>query len=370
VRHDPVCIMIVHATAGRLLALRASLGGDAASFVEEVDPFDLSVRHASGPLRLGPFWPGGVVALAGGSCLVVQGRHAHRLDADLTLAAHRQLPHDAPYNSFVALPDGTIVTKDLRRPGEPASTVSTLDPVTLEDRSAAFELPEPCVARLSASGDEVIAVGVSALHRLRWDPQRGVLEPCAEPLVYANREDQSFGWDPVVTEAHVWWMDNGDHRFQNGLTMLGNGVSSGAVRLWRATRNGDELESVAISGRPNGAITNPPLVDQRRRIVLAYDSANGVLAAFDTHTMSPRWSAALATAQHLVLFADSGEVIANHFEPGVGDSLVVIDIESGHVRCRVPIGSPAQSVVFCTPGVERDAYYVSLTTMARIEFSD
>jgi len=144
VRHDPLSIMVVHATGGRLLALRASLGGDTASFVEEIDPFDLSVTRSSGPLDLGPFWPGGVAALADGSCLVVQGRHAHRLAADLTLEAHRELPHDAPYNSFVVLPDFTIVTKDPRRPGEPASTVSTLDPVTLEDRASPFELPEPC----------------------------------------------------------------------------------------------------------------------------------------------------------------------------------------------------------------------------------
>ncbi|MFP5257135.1 MAG: hypothetical protein ACLGI8_14940 [Acidimicrobiia bacterium] len=362
--------MFVHATGGRLLALRADLGGETASVVEEIDPFDLSVLRSSGPLPLGPFWPGGLAALADGSCVVVQGRHAHRLSADLRPEVRRALPHEAAYNSFVVLDDGTIATKDLRRPGEPASTLSMLDPVTLEDRAGPFELPEPSVARLSASRDEVVVVGVSALHRFRWDPQRGVVEPCAEPLVYVTRKDQSFGWDPVVTGTHVWWMDNGDHRFQQGLTMLGNGVASGPVSLWRAVLDGGQLASVQITGAPGGAITNPPLIDESRGVALAFDSANGVLAAFDTDTLSMRWRADLSTAQHLVLFADTGEVIANHFEPGAGDSLVVVSIDTGEVRCRAPIGSPAQSVVFCAPGVHRDAYYVSLSTLARVEFGD
>lgn len=370
VRHDPLCVMVVHAADGRLLLLRASMGPDGASFVEEVDPVDLTVIRSSEPLGLGPFWPGGLAALADGSCLVVQGRYAHRLSADLRVEARRELPHDASYNSFVALPDGTVVSKDLRRPGDPASTISLLDPVTLEDRGAPVELPEPCVARLSASGDDVFAVGVTALHRLRWDRRRGVLEPSADPLVYVTRDDQSFGWDPVVTDGYVWWMDNGDHTFTDGLMMLGNGVAAGPGRLWRAERHGDALASVEVCGRGAGAITNPPLVDPARGLVLAFDSANGVLAAFRTDTLASVWSTELATAQHLMLFPDTGEVLANDHEPGVGDALVVVDIETGRTRCRASIGSPAQSVVFGAPGRNRDAYYVSLSTIARVEFGD
>ena len=71
VRHDPLFVMVVHAADGRLLALRASMGPDGSSSVEELDPLDLSPIRSSGPLELGPFWPGGIAALADGSCLAV-----------------------------------------------------------------------------------------------------------------------------------------------------------------------------------------------------------------------------------------------------------------------------------------------------------
>lgn len=371
VRHDPLWIMVVHATGDRVLALRTALAPTpSSSVVEELDPLTLSTLRSSSELALGPFWPGGIAALADGSCLVVQGRHAHRLGEELATERTRVLPHDAPYNSCVLLPDGSIVTKDLRRPGDAPSTLSVLDPLTLEDRAAPVPLPEPCVARLSAADDLVVAVGVTALHRLRWNAGAAELAPCADPLVYADRADQSFGWDPVVTGRHVWWMDNGDHTFQNGMTMLGNGVAAGPVRLWRASLDGDELASVEVSGLPKGAVTNPPLVDLDRGLVVAYDSANSVLAAFDTEDLTLRWRRPLATAQHLVSFPDTGEIVADHFDPATGDALVVVDIATGAVGCEAAVGSPAQSVVFGAPGTRRDFYYLSLSTLARVEFGD
>jgi hypothetical protein len=138
--------------------------------------------------------------------------------------------------------------------------------------------------------------------------------------------------------------------------------------LWRADIAGDAVASVEVCGRPAGAITNPPLIDVARRIAVAFDSANGVLAAFDADSLEVRWRIELATAQHLVLFPDTGEILANSFQPGRGDALAVVDIASGEVRFETPTESPAQSVVFCAPGRQRDAYYVSLTTVARVTF--
>lgn len=368
VRHDPVCVMLVHATGGRILLLRARPMDDV-QVVEELDPATLEVRRSSGDLALGPFWPGGIAALDDGGALVVQGRHAHRLDADLCVVCTRVLRADAAHNSFVLLGDGTVATKDLRRPGEVGSTLSLLDPDTLEDRAAPLLLPEPSVSRLSADGDLLVVIGVSAIHRFAWDGTRGVLVPTGAPVPYVTAPDQSFGWDPVITDRHIWWMDNGDHRFVNGLTMLGNGVATGPVHLFRIGREGDDLAAVEVSGLPGGAITNPPLVDLARGIVVAYDSANGVLAGFDVETLAPRWRTDLATAQHLILHADSGEVLADEFVRGTGDGLAVVDVTSGEVRCRVPVGSPAQSVVFGAPGHGGDAYYVSLSTVARVRLA-
>lgn len=340
------------------------------SVVEELHPTRLEAMRSSAALPLGPFWPGGLAALADGATVVVQGRHAHRLDDALAVEATRELPADAAYNSFVLLGDGTVATKDLRRPGEERSTMSLLDPMTLEDRCGPVPLAEPAVARLSARGDLVVVVGVTALHRYAWDGSAGRLDPVAPPLTYLTRQDQSFGWDPVVTERHVWWMDNGDHTYQQSMAMLGRGVAAGPVRLWRADLGGDALAAVEICGRAAGAITNPPLVDEARGVVVGFDSANGVLAAFDVDTLLPRWTVELATAQHIVLYPDTGEILADRYEQGTGDGLAVIDVETGRVRCEAAIASPAQSVVFGAPGTARDAYYVSLSTIARVEFTD
>lgn len=362
--------MVVLTPDDRVLLLRNGMGEGASSWVEELGPLDVSVRHRSPDLALGPYWPGGLGVLDDGAVIVVQGRHVHRLHSDLSVERSLDLGVDAPHNSFVVLGDGSIACKDLRRPDEGPSTLHVLDPVTLEHRTAPHVLPEGSVARIAADGDELVVVGNTAVHRLRWDPAARTLTPSASPATYLVHADQSYGWDPVVTPEHVWWMDNGDHRFPNGFTLLGNGVAAGPVRLWRLDRANGGLDSTEISGLPGGVVSNPPVVDAARGQVIAYDSANAVLAAFDLRTLAKRWSVPLATAQHLVLFPDTGELLANDFVKDAGDHLAVVDVTDGKVTARVATGSPMQSVVFCTPGTRRDAYYVSLSTVARIELED
>jgi hypothetical protein len=363
--------MAVLAPEDRLLVLRNTIGPNAVSWVEELDPESLEERGRSPDLALGPFWPGGCAVLADGAVVVVQGRWAHRLRPDLSLERSRQLPVDAPHNSFVVLGDGSLATKDLQRPDGTPSVLSVLDPITLQDRGAPLTLPEPSVARLSADGDEIVVVGISTVHRLAWDPVSGALSADPGPSRrYLREPDGSFGWDPVLDAGAIWWMDNGDHRFEHGLTMLGNGAAPSALALWRLRPGEPEPISVEISGVAAGAITNPPLVDPIRGLVVGYDSANGVMAAFDTEDLSLRWRVPLATSAHLILFPDTGEVLANDHDPAAGDSLVVVDVETGEVRARCAVESPAQSVVFPAPGARRDAHFVSLSTVARVTFDD
>lgn len=366
--------MALLAPDDEVLVLRNTVGPSGVTWVESIDPESLAERRRSPDLPLGPFWPGGFAILADGAVVIVQGRWAHRLTPDLRIERSRELPVDAPHNSFVVLGDGSIATKDLQRPAGRPSTLSVLDPVTLEDRTAPLTLPEPSVARLSADGDDLVVVGVSALHRLRWDGAGAEVRPAAPPAAYLRHRDQSFGWDPVVDAGAIWWMDNGDHTFERGLTMLGNGVAAGPVRLWRAPVGGtggdSEASSVEVSGLAGGAVTNPPLVDASRGIAIAYDSANGVLAAFDASDLTPRWTQRINTAQHLVLFADTGEVLVNDHDPATGDAVALVGVDDGRVRVRVAVESPAQSVVFGAPGRRRDFYYVSLSTIARVVFDD
>jgi hypothetical protein len=51
---------------------------------------------------------------------------------------------------------------------------------------------------------------------------------------------------------------------------------------------------------------------------------------------------------------------------GGGDELVVLDLDSGSEKARVAIPSPSQAFLFSAPGFERDIYYQSLTTIARV----
>lgn len=371
VRQAPITVMAILGPGDAVYVLRNTLGADAVSWVEELHPESLEELRRSPDLALGPFWPGGFAALDDGSVLVVEGRWAHRLSPDLEVIRSRELPVDAPYNSFVLLADGSVATKDLQRPGGPPSTLSVLDPVTLEDRAAPFRLHEPCVARLGADADELIVVGVTTTARYQWSSASATLAQRTDlDVEYLVHPGQSFGWDPVVDAGAVWWMDNGDHTFERGFTMLGNGVAPGPVRLWRAALDGKRVDAVEVCGRPGGSITNPPLIDIERGLAVAYDSSNAVLAAFDVATLAPRWQLPIATAQHLILFPDTGELIANDYRTDTGDAPALIDVETGEIRARVGVESPTQSVVFGAPGRRRDVYYVSLSTIARVVFED
>ena len=66
------------------------------------------------------------------------------------------------------------MTKDCDAPeGRALSTVSVLDPLTLESVVPELELPEPSIARLAADGDEVVVVGTETVFRLGLDREGG-----------------------------------------------------------------------------------------------------------------------------------------------------------------------------------------------------
>jgi len=125
-----------------------------------------------------------------------------------------------------------------------------------------------------------------------------------------------------------------------------------------------------ICGLPNGLIANPPVVDESRRIVVGYDSGNGVLAAFDIAddgTTTPRWRRDQNHACHPLLFPDTGELVTNdHDATRMADAIVVLDIETGEERVRVDAGSAVQSVLFPAAGFGRDVYYCSFATLTRV----
>jgi hypothetical protein len=341
-------------------ALRAQIGLPTSARVERIDPISLKPLARSPQLPGGPMWPGGMAVHGNGDLYVVYGRWLHRLGRDCTVKAALQLPVNAPYNSFVVLACGLIVTKNLS--DTVPARLSVIDPETCRE-VAALTCPEASIARLSAIGDTVYLVGVTTIMRLRWTGSALVIDPDWR-WAYLGDSDNSYGWDVVLAAGHAWFMDNGRHRYRTRMT--GAGINPTANRLLRVAINDcHDNQAVAVSGLPGGSITNPPLVDAERGIVIAYDSANRHLQAFDL-TLRPLWHTAdLGAASHMLLFDASGEIVTNDFGRG-GESVVVLDIVDGAERARICIGGMMQGVVFPSPGWNRDLYWCSMAKVARV----
>ena len=398
---------LVRREPGELYALRHAMplrrvqSTPVDAWADRLDPDTLAITASSPRLPGGRYWPGGIAAHATGDLHIVFGRWAHRLSADLELLASHRLPVSRPHNSFVVLDGGELVTKDCDAPGghEP-STVSVLDPETLLPVTSPLRLPEPSIARLASDGESVIAVGTTRLFRLRLDRAAGRISVDDDWAPrYGPAPERSYGWDPVITDEHVLWMDNGRNHTDH--TMLGSGVQTDPVRLWIARLDDGTTRSVEISGLPRGTESNPPAWDPIRRTVVAYDAGNAVLRAWrlDGDDLVPLWQRdGFAHAGHLVLYPETRELVAGDWrdapllrhplvrplmrasgplmarsEPArrsavrvAHDRLVVLDLDTGADRARVDIPSPSQGYLFPAPGFDRDFYYQSITTIARV----
>ncbi len=342
--------------------------GSPTSVVERVDSISLTTLHASPELPAGPWWPGGVAVHANGDLYVTAGRWCHRLDPDCALVASRELPRDRPYNSLVILPDGHVVMKDLVMDGSDRSRLVVLEPDRLRPAGPEVDVPEDSIARISADGSTVYVVGTTGVHRFDWDGTRLVHdEQWRAP--YVRFDGQHYGWDPVLASGSAWFLDNGAGSDRFAGSFRGRGIATAPLNLVRAAvdGHGGDVELVEICGKPGGIVVNPPLVDPVRRIAVGFDSGNGVLAAFayDRHDIAPRWRRDQDHGGHMLLWPDTGELVTYDHHDG-HDDVVIVDVATGDELARAGTGSPIQSVVFPAPGWDRDLYYCSLTTVARV----
>jgi hypothetical protein len=399
--------LLVRREPGELYALRHDIPIRGAQstpvegWVERLDPDTLATTASTPRLPGGAYWPGGIAAHANGDLHMVFGRWAHRLSSDLDVLASHRLPVARPHNSFVVLDHGELITKDCDAPaGREPSTVSALDPETLQPVAPPLRLPEPSIARLASDGESVIAVGTTIVFRLRLDRDAGriVIDDRWQPR-YGPAAERSYGWDPVIADEHVFWMDNGRNRTDR--TMLGSGEQASPVRLWWARRDDGVVRSVEISGLPYGTESNPPGWDPEGRVVVAYDAGNAVVRAWRLRDdeLDDLWRRdRLAHAGHLIIYPDTRELVVQdwHDSPalrrrfvrpltrGFGqlfagsatarraslrfghDRLIVLDLDTGEEKGSVDVPSPSQAFLFPAPGFGRDVYYQSLTTIARI----
>ena len=403
--------MVVRGPGEALFALRSVLGrrvmkDPAKTVIEKLDPITLEVIASTEELPAGPWWAGGLAALADGGVVAISGRWAHRIDPEtMRVTAARQLPVDAPYTSFVALPDGTLFTKDFDRDISRQTTLMALDPMTLDDRCEPLRLPEPAIARLTAADGNVYVVGVDHAMRVKWNGTSLELDDWRHR--YRTGEGAGYGWDPVVALNRLWFLDQGRHRFR--VSMRGSALDSGPVRLHSIPLDDPSgATAVNVCGDAWGAITNPPLIDPERRIAVGYDTANGWMTAFDipadpTAAPTVKWTKQIDSGPHLLRWAESGELLAcDHRAPWplhtrlasrlldgslsdalrrsgertpsleprlarfAGEDAVVIDLESGLERGRATMPVLAQSVMFPTAGANRDAILTSMTAIFRV----
>jgi len=349
-------------------ALRARIGLATTSCVERIDPVTLQPLQRSPRLPGGPMWPGGMALHRNGQIYVVYGRYLHRLDRHCNLQGSLRLPVDAAYNSFVILDNGLLVTKNLSD-SQPAR-LSVIDPDTLEPACADTLCPEPSIARLSAMGNTVYLVGVRSVLRYHWSGEdQHLVQDTAWRWNYIGDSAQTYGWDAVIDGEDAWLMDNGQHRYLT--RMVGAGVSPTANRLLRVSLRDAQKHAVwPVCGLAGGSITNPPLVDRQRGIVLGYDSANCVLQAWrwqpEQQQLEPLWrKRPFGCASHMVLYPDTGEVVVNDYRR-LGEEVVVLDIGTGAERGRVRVGGLTQGVVFPSAGWSRDLYWCSMGRVARV----
>ena len=373
--------MVVRRDLGEVFLHGHSVGGESSvqtSWVERIDPTTLETLSRVDGLPGGSAWPGGIAAHADGSLIVVFGNHAHRLNTNLEVEVSAQLPRDRPYNSFVVLPDGHVVTKDFggRLPGADASFVAdncevlVLSPTTLEIVSR-VELSEPSIARLSADGNTVDVVGDHSLFRVEWNGTSLELDTAFTPR-YRTIEGQTYGWDAVLALGAAWFLDNGGGSENYVGTFRGQGISPAPLHLVRVDLETAAVSLTEICGLPNGMVANPPLIDERRMIAVGFDSANGVLAAFDIDSdgsTSPRWSVEQNHGSHMILDPTSGLFLsAHHDNERWMEQFIVREIASGREVVRLDSGSPLQSVVFPAVGEGRTVYACSFSTVSALSW--
>ena len=366
-------------------------------WVERIDPESLEPLASSPELPCGDHvWCGAILAHANGSIMSVNGSYLHRLDPDdLSVVVEQRLPVDRSHNGLLALSDGSLITKDLRLRGQGGTTISRLDPDTLELVDEPLVLPEGSMGRIAAEvgsgpGEATEAVyvpGTEHLFRILVDGNKLVLDDW-RPRYRQADDDYGLAWDSCLSADACWIMDCGDiesvrqiHNTEpNGRFAEAPGRKlswrlpapwNGAQRLLRlGLADPNDVQSVEPFGLPGGGIIAPPVHVAEHDRAIAWDSVNGGLAGIDTSDgLEVVWHLDVRPSMQPVVFPESGELVINDFTDDGDDDLVVVDIASGELLDRVGTGCRVANGMFLTPGPDRDVFYCSTTTLSHIRWT-
>jgi len=399
-RHDDKWhVMAIERNSGQWYVggtMAAFSGPPPFGWVERIDPTTLDILAASPRLPCGEHvWCGAILAHANGSIMSVNGNHLHRLDPDdLSILVERRLPADRSHNGLLALADGSLITKDLRLEGQGGTTLTRLDPGSLEILGQPLVLPEGSMGRIAANleldGTETVYVpGTEHLWRIQLKGDELVIDAEWQPRYRTTDDRFGLSWDACLSDDTCWAMDCGDitsvrriHQTEpNGRfgTPPGRDLSwrldapwDGPQRLHRISLT-DPTAHVVIEpfGTAGGGIIAPPVHVPEFDMAIAWDSINGGLAGVSTADggLEVAWHLDVRASMQPVVFPESGELVINDFTAAGTDDVIVVDIATGALLDRVATGSRIANGMFLTPGGNRDIFYCSTLTVARIAWS-
>ena len=209
-------VMFVHRSPGELYlsgTLPALRGASALRVGTKIDPLNMEVLENSPKQACGDHvWCGSIAAHQNGALYNVNGRYLHSLDSKCQVIRERKLPVDQAHNGLLILADGSIATKDLRLTA--CSTLTRLDPNTLEELHAPLLLPEPSMGRIAAqrmNGMEYIYVpGKGRIYRILIHPESFELDAYWQPDLQRTNRYTGMAWDACISDDYLWLMDNGD----------------------------------------------------------------------------------------------------------------------------------------------------------------
>ena len=371
------------------------------AWVERIDPLTLEPLARSPDLASGPFWPGGMAAHANGS---LHRRHRQPLPPPLrrtsSCSPTRGCPAPRPVQ-LVRRPRRRHARDEGLRPrparagaARPARPGHARAPLRRRRRSAR---PRSRGCRPTATTSTWSAPRTrhaAALGRRSARARRGLGRR------RTSCPGSSYGWDPVIAGGQLWFLDNGAHDFVT--TMRGAGVAPGPVHLHphvarrrrrsrarrglrrcRAARSPTRRSTTPSAGSPSP--TTRPTASSRR--------------SASTSGLTPLWRRELSHAAHMILYAETGELVLHDFHgpafaahprrPGARCAAstammrhaalrrlatrasrdeVVVRRHRDRRRARPRAGARRlmQSVVFPAPGFDRDLYWVTITTLARL----
>ena len=356
-------------------------------WVQKINPDTLEVLNESPQLPCGDHvWCGAIAAHKNGSIIKVNGSFMHVLSPDCEVILEKELPINQAHNGLLILSDGTIVTKDCRLENQQNSTITRLDPNTLELLHEPFALPEGSMGRIASDlnddGEFIYIPGIERIWRIKVLPDALELDEDWQPQYRNGNQSQGLAWDGCISEDSLWVMDNGDIESvrsiygvnPNGRVAENTHLSWRSPAPWKGRQrlikfdlmSGDKT-SIEPFDKEGGGIIAPPVNVTEYEMCIAWDSINGGLAGISTidRKLAVSWQLDMRPTMQPVVFPESGELVINNFENGE-DELIVVDIATGELLSRAKVNARLANGMFLTPGFNRDIFYCTTGTFSKV----